>query len=514
MKNFRFLKITVGMTTLAGLLLSAVAFSDVLIDPSLRPFALSESTGTARVLILVKGVASNLHPQRYDRGSVISYYKDTARRSIEPLLVSYQNKELTGVRFLSLYWINGALLADVTPQGLRNLSNQPTVTKIYNNKRMSFEPGLNARPARRRNADGIKSDYAFPSIGLDKLIKEEPQITGQGVLVGVVDTGVDDTHPALAGKIPLYYNGEEKKVGPAKDFDTHGTHVSGTIAGGDRQNNLIGVAPGAKIVMAGVVEQGYDAMIDGMQWFLDAEKNPIVANKIRAVGCSWNSGGAPDQEVFYRAIAAWEAAGILPVFSAGNNGDGGITNPHEYPGTFAVAAYGSDGKVASFSSRGPGHYKGQDTQKPDIAAPGVDITSSVPGGKYEEMSGTSMAQPHVTGTTALLLQVKADLNPAQLREVLVKSAVAADGQTAGEWSKEYGFGKLNAYNAVKMVSSLQFEMNTSMFLNKMVLNPMGPKALDTQSFSTASLGEVGSEIDQYNDTDTSRWLTATQVYAE
>jgi bacillopeptidase F len=388
------------------------------------------------------------------------------------------------------------------------------VTKIYNNKEMSFEQGLSRRPARRGALDKKgDSSYAFPAIGLDKLIKEQPQVNGQGVLVGVVDTGVDDSHPALAGKIPLFYNGEEKKVGPAKDFDSHGTHVSGTIAGGDRQNNLIGVAPGAKVVMAGVVMQGYDAMIDGMQWFLDAEKNPIVANKIRSVGCSWNSGGAPDQEVFYRAIAAWEAAGILPVFSAGNNGEQGITNPHEYPGTFAVAAFGSDGKVAEFSSRGPGHYKGQDTQKPDIAAPGVDITSSVPGGKYEEMSGTSMAQPHVTGTTALLLQVKPDLNPAQMREVLVKSAIAADGQTAGQWSPEYGFGKLNAYNAVKMVSSLQFDMNTS-FLNKMVFNPAGPQALDTQSFSTATLGEVGSEVDQYTDTDTSKWLTTAQLYAE
>jgi subtilisin family serine protease len=514
MKNFKFLKTTVVTAALAVFSLSTVAFSDALIDPSLKAFAQSETNIAVKVLVLVKGVQSNLHPKRYDRSSVISYYKDTARLSAQPLLVSYQNKELEGVRFVSLYWINGALLAYVTPQGLRNLSHQPTVTKIYNNKKMGFEPGLGAKAPRRRTIDNVKQDYAFGSIGLDKLIKEQPQVDGKGVLVGVVDTGVDASHPALAGKVPLFYNGEEKKVGEPKDFDTHGTHVSGTIAGGDRSSNLIGIAPGAKIVMAGVVEQGYDAMIDGMQWFLDAEKNPIVANKIRSVGCSWNSGGAPDQEVFYRAIAAWEAAGILPVFSAGNNGDQGITNPHEYPGTFAVAAYGADGKVADFSSRGPGHYKGQDTQKPDIAAPGVDITSSVPGGKYEEMSGTSMAQPHVTGTTALLLQVKPDLNPAQLREVLVKSAVAGDGQTAGQWTPDYGFGKLNAYNAVKMVSSLSFDMNTSQFLNRMVFDAAGPRALDTQSFSAASLGEVGSEVDQFTDTDTSAWLTTAQVYAE
>jgi subtilisin family serine protease len=499
MRNFKSISLLLGV-----LFLSSAAFSGALVDPSLRNFAQGDGTHVTRVLILVNGQGSPNKPRRYDRANVIAYYKDAARRSAEPLLVSLQNNELPGVNVRNLYWINGAILADVTPAGLRQLKDHPSVTKIYKNNRMGFDPGLFPKFSQGRNPslDQAAKDYAFPSIGLDKLIQEQPQVTGQGVIVGIVDTGVDATHPALQGKVPLFYNGETKATSEPKDFDSHGTHVSGTIVGGDRKTNKIGVAPGAKIVVAGVVEQGYDAMLEGMQWFLDVDKNPVVAAKIHAIGCSWNSGGAPDQEVFYRAIAAWEAAGILPVFSAGNSGMNGITPPHEYPGTLAVAAFGADGNIADFSSRGPGHYKGQDTQKPDLAAPGVDITSSIPGGTYESMSGTSMAQPHVTGTAALLLQVNPNLNPAQLREILVKSSVPAEGQTAGQWSPEYGFGKLNAYNAVKMVASNQLTMS-QMFLNSLSIS--GPGALEEKGFEDASLGEVDGPADQFTDTDLSHW---------
>jgi subtilisin family serine protease len=504
MKGFTFLSLVL---VLMGL--GSRGYSLALLDPSLQGFANSESQGKARVLVLVKPQGASDRPERYDRPRVISYFKEAARRAIMPVLASWQNNELPGVEILNAYWINGAILADVTPQGIQSLRNHDAVTKIYMNKRLLLDPGL--RIEHDHGALDATPGYAFPAIGLDKLIQEKPQINGDGVIVGVVDTGVDGTHPALQGKIPLFYNGQTKAVSEPVDFDQHGTHVSGTIAGGDRQNNMIGVAPGAKIVMAGVVEQGFDAMLEGMQWFLDAEKNPLVANKIRAIGCSWNTGGAPDQEVFYRALAVWEAAGILPVFSAGNAGPsaGSITNPHEYPGTFAVAAYGADGKVADFSSRGPGHFKDQDTKKPDLAAPGVDITSSIPGGNYEAMSGTSMAQPHVTGTTALLLQLKPDLNPAQIRDVLMKSATPGDDTPAGQWSADYGYGKLNAYNAIKLLSSLTTDEDQSdllsQFTGSMIMT--GPSQINAKEFSKLSLGEVDGPQDQYPQGDTSGWIT-------
>jgi subtilisin family serine protease len=497
---------------LAGIFFGVQSFG-AFVDPSLQAFARGEAGSIQQVLVLVKSVGQIQRPQRYDRANVIKYYKESARQSVQPILVSLQNNELSGLKYIHVFWINGSFLANVTPEGLKQLANHPSVTKIYRNGRLGNEPGLHKKPAKMRSGlldANVQQDYAFPSIGLDQLAKEHPEVTGKGVIVGAVDTGVDGTHPALQGKIPLFYNGETKTTTEPKDFDEHGTHVSGTIAGGDRATNNIGVAPGAKLVMAGVVNQGLDSMLEGMQWFLDADKNPVVAVKIKAVGCSWNTGGAPDQEVFYRAIAAWEAAGILPVFSAGNSGDQGITPPHEYPGAFAVAAYGADGKRADFSSIGPGRYQGKDTQKPDIAAPGVDITSSIPGGAYEKMSGTSMAQPHVTGTTALIQQVNPNLNPAQIREILLRTAVPVEGQTAGQWNPEYGFGKLNAYAAVKAASNKLFA-TASMYFNKLVIDPNSPDAILDKDFDEDSLGEVDGPQDQFKDTDVTRWLTSKDI---
>ena len=491
------------------------SWADAFIDPALKTFALgASSAGTQRVLILTKGVAPVQKPARYDRAGVVRYFQEASRLSIAPLMNSLQNNQVPGVKFLQAFWINGAVLADVTREGLVNLSKQPSVTKIYRNGIVHKDPPVSVKSGHGPvfGADpfgGASSDYHFTSIGLDRLMKELPQVVGTGVTVGLVDTGVDATHPALQGKVPLFFNGQTRKTSPPQDFDQHGTHVSGTVAGGDRTNNLIGVAPGAKIVMAGVVEQGFDAMLSGMQFFLDQRQNP-AASSIKVVGCSWNTGGAPDQEVFYRAIAAWEAAGILPVFSAGNAGAQGITHPHEYPGTFAIAAFGADGNIASFSSVGPGHYHGQDTQKPDIAAPGVDINSSVPGGNYEQMSGTSMAQPHASGTAALLLQVKPDLNPAQLKILMTKSAVPTQGRSPGQWDAHWGFGSLNAYNAVK--AAQQFTAMTYEPSNQSLADFVAtPESLEVSEISHATLGEVGGEVDQFKDTDPNQWMTFSET---
>ncbi|MBK9294179.1 MAG: S8 family serine peptidase [Oligoflexia bacterium] len=430
-------------------------------------------------------------PQRYNRVQVINFYKEVARLSVQPLLEDIQNGKMTGVKVKGVYWLNSSVALEVTPIGLKALAQHPSVTKIYRNARNRFDPIMGAREGKfNRNIQDAEHEYSVTSLGLDKLFKEKPQINGKGVIVGVVDTGVDGNHPALQGKVASFFNGETHSVTPPKDFDSHGTHVCGTIAGGDRVNNWIGVAPGARLAVAGALIN-YDTMIEGMQWFLDIQNNPQVGQKVKAVSNSWNSGGAPDQEVFYRAISAWEAAGILPVFSAGNRGPsaGTITNPHEYPGAFAVAAYGADGKVARFSSRGPGMYKGQPTKKPDIAAPGVSINSSIPGGKYARYDGTSMATPHVTGAVALLLQVNPNLNPAQLREILVKSATIPPGNQAGVWSADWGYGQLNVYAAVNAV--LQF----SGFLKQAFLTT--PSDLDALALSQASLGEVAGANDLY-----------------
>jgi bacillopeptidase F len=190
---------------------------------------------------------------------------------------------------------------------------------------------------------------------------------------------------------------------------------------------------------------------------LDPDGNQQTKDMPRAVSCSWHAPGAPDMQLFYTAINAWEAAGILPVFAAGNDGPNPqtIADPQSDPAAFVIGATGEDGKITSFSSRGPAIYQGQNVQKPDVTAPGNNIRSSVPGGGYEEMSGTSMATPHAAGTTALLFQVNPAFTPDQIRKILIETTVPMDPQGTlsnqrGQWNAVYGFGKLNAYNAVQL----------------------------------------------------------------
>src|SRR5690606_25440442 len=121
--------------------------------------------------------------------------------------------------------------------------------------------------------------------------------------------------------------------------------------------------------------------------------------------------------------------------------------PKEHPSTFAVAALSPGGQVAEFSSRGgPGvQYQGRQIPKPDISAPGVNIRSSVPGGGYASMSGTSMAAPHVTGATALLYQIDPSLTPLQVKSILISSARPAGASMnslLASWNPDHGYGNL------------------------------------------------------------------------
>lgn len=497
------------------LILSRHAYgSSVLTDADLIRYSqggFGTQIGMIRVVALIAPPPGNgglTNPERYNRASVLSYFKELSRQSLLPIMSDIQNGKLPGVRVSKAYWINATLAADVTPDGLKLLAQHPSVLRVYKNgqtrreptrERGASRPGKSPWAATQTNApqDNVATKYDVSSLGLDRLFQEKPQINGSGVVVGVVDSGVDATHPALQGKVLAFYNGQTRTTSAPQDFEAHGTHVSGTIVGGDRSQNWIGVAPGAKIVMAGAL-QNYDTMIEGMQWFVDLDKNPDVARSVKAVNCSWNTDGATDQEVFYRAIAAWEAAGILPIFSVGNSGPNAntVTAPHEYPGAFDVGAYGLDAKnrlvVADFSSRGPGKFRGMPGQKPDITAPGVAINSSVPGGNYQQQDGTSMAAPHVTGAVALLLQINPQLNPAQLKQILLQSATTPNGLAHGQFDPGWGFGQLNIYNAVmgllKMGGAAGQVSGLTFFT---------PSFVSDEMTMAANMGVVGEGADVY-----------------
>jgi len=275
---------------------------------------------------------------------------------------------------------------------------------------------------------------------------------GAGLVYGSIDTGADITHEAIGndyrgtnadGTVSHDYNWFDPSgaLKAPKDSQGHGTHTIGTVTG-----EGVGVAPKAKFISAAGLTGAVDSTLKSLQWMLaptkidgsapDATKAPDV------VGMSWWT-GPNNEDLFQESLQDLRAAGIVPVKSAGNKGPGPktISSPGQYPEVIATAAVDANGNVASFSSRGPAPFPaGSTTAKPDFAAPGVDTISSTPGGKYSKMSGTSMAQPHMSGAVLDILSKYPQLTDEQLTAVLKAGAV--DKGAAG-WDAEYGDGIIN-----------------------------------------------------------------------
>ncbi|MEU9303286.1 S8 family serine peptidase [Streptomyces sp. NPDC048269] len=274
--------------------------------------------------------------------------------------------------------------------------------------------------------------------------------TGKGVKVAVLDTGIDVNHPDFAGLIDgttSFVPGET-----VTDVNGHGTHVAGTIAGsgaasgGDNK----GVAPGADLfvgkVLGGAEGYGQDSWVmAGMQWA--AESGADVVNM--SLGDSYPTDGSDPMSQTVDALSA--QYGTLFVIAAGNAGPESISAPGAAASALTVAATDKQDRLASFSSTGPLAYSGG--MKPDIAAPGVDITAArsqemTDGGQglYRTISGTSMATPHVVGAAAILAQQHPDWTGAQLKEHLMSTAKGLDG---GYSPYEVGAGRLDVAAAVR-----------------------------------------------------------------
>jgi subtilisin family serine protease len=227
-------------------------------------------------------------------------------------------------------------------------------------------------------------------------------VTGAGIKVGVIDTGIDYTHPALAGNYKGGYNAVEPGKDP-KDDHGHGTHVSGTIAAdGD---NIVGVAPKASLYAIKVLDSSgggtIAGVIDGINW--------AVKNKMDVVNMSL---GGPSSAELEAAVKAAYDAGVTIVAAAGNDPSAEVSAPACYPQAIAISASDSSDALASFSSTGP---------QVAFIAPGVKVPSTWLGGGLKSISGTSMATPHVTGLAVLAYSMGAR-SPDAIRSALKAAA--------------------------------------------------------------------------------------------
>jgi len=242
---------------------------------------------------------------------------------------------------------------------------------------------------------------------------DQQQLTGSGSRIGIIDSGCDNTHPALAhiqagaDFTNLDGQGEPNKSTWSNDQISHGTHCAGVISGGGT-SDIRGFAPEAEIHVLKVFPGGrFDSLISALKYAID--------NQLDAVNLSL--GSPQGSEIEANWVERARQAGVAVVVAAGNS-SGAVQFPATVPGVLAVSAFGKQGTfpddtyhAQTYPNGVPGTVGRDGIFAPkftcngpevDVCAPGVAVISSVPGGGYAAWDGTSMAAPHITGLVALL----------------------------------------------------------------------------------------------------------------
>ncbi|HLB59140.1 MAG TPA: S8 family serine peptidase, partial [Bdellovibrionota bacterium] len=250
-------------------------------------------------------------------------------------------------------------------------------------------------------------------------------VKGKGIVIAIVDSGIDYLHPDLGGglgptfKVTLAWNALNNHPG-GMDSLGHGTHVAGIAAGKN------GVAPEANLWAIQVLDaKGYGSLssiVGGIERAIDFDNNPSTPDRADIINISLGDDAGHPDDIMSEAVDNAVRAGAVVVSAAGNEGPEFETI--DSPGTaalgLAVGAADLKDQIAEWSSIGPVVQNG--TIKPDLIAPGVDITAPFPRNRYATRSGTSMAAPHVAGAAALLKSANPALTPSEIKSLLLLSA--------------------------------------------------------------------------------------------
>jgi len=406
--------------------------------------------------------------------------RDERRRNVYSTLTNHADQtqahlratlNRVGIKYRAYYLVN-AMEVDAEPLLRVYFATQPEVDRVLDS------PHLRPLPAPQPTSKGdlpapTEPPWNIKAIGADR-VWNELGITGEGILVGQSDSGVDGNHPALADGYRGRNGGNDYNwldpwygTHTPTDIGGHGTHTLGTILG----RGGIGVAQGAEWI--GCVNLARNLgnpglYLDCMQFMLapypprgDALHDGDPTRAAHVLNDSW---GCPplegcDPNVFRPAVNALRAAGLFVVVSAGNNGPrcASLIEPLAiYDSVLSVGAINRQGSLSFFSSRGPVTVDGSNRIKPDIVAPGEEVVSSVPGNTYASEQGTSMAGPHVVGVVALMWSANPKLigDIDQTQKILIETAkpyrgvkdACSNGQVPNDAT---GYGIVDAYAAVK-----------------------------------------------------------------
>jgi subtilisin family serine protease len=416
--------------------------------------------------------AGLLTDKRARRERVIALLKDTAARSQAPLLEFLESERAAGhvhgeVRSL---WIHNVVSAEVDATLAQALAARSDVALVHHD------------PPRGREVLAQGGGGGSPTCGLVQIgapqVWSQFGITGQGVVVGVIDTGLCPTHPDIAARIwtnPLEipnngldddqngyvddvcgWNFRDNDNDTSDDQYGHGSAISGAIAGDGTGGTRCGVAPGARIMVLKILSNstGEQSVWNSIQYGLDNGADVLNGS------LGWYHNLNP-QRATWRAICRNAMnAGVVLTFVAGNEGCGtlydNVRTPGDVPGVIAVGAVDCNEIPGGFSSCGPVTWQNvapyndypypPGLTKPDVCAPGVNTLAHSVCGGYHSSSGTSIATPHVAGLAALLLQADARLDVAGVRAIVAGTAL--DLGAAGP-DNQFGAGRIDAFAAVQ-----------------------------------------------------------------
>lgn len=382
--------------------------------------------------------------------------KTQAESTQEPIIDQLSTRE--GITVERTFWLTNAILVSIdvdrfNPLELKDVTGVTEVTP-HATLEVRHTP---------QTAIVSPSGNGDSTWGLEKVnapdVWRDFQTQGEGTLVAVLDTGVDADHPDIT--VDHWRDFSDDPSSEPKDYDWHGTHVAGTIVGGDASGTYIGVAPGASLAAGAVLTECENSncegdtgdLIEAMEWSIDLGVDVI----------SLSLGTDEYAEELIDPVRNANAAGSIVVAAIGNDGDGSSDSPGNIYDAISVGAVNENDDVTSFSGGetivtdeawggdAPADWP-DEYVVPFMTAPGVSVKSAEPGGEYRTASGTSMATPHVSGAILLAQSAtESTLSAANIREALSETAWKPTGEPE-EQDTRYGHGIVDAYTLVDYIS--------------------------------------------------------------
>ncbi|GAA0949850.1 S8 family serine peptidase [Kribbella koreensis] len=442
--------------------------------------------------------SGRLDRRLFDVTTLLAELGDDSKSASIPVIVEYSGDQAKARRAGTLLPSLGARAEKVRRGSARDFWKSVDETSAV--RRVSLDRKVTAA-----------LDWSVPQIGVPAAWKRG--LTGKGVKVAVLDTGIDATHPDLRGKVVKAKN--FSAADNVTDHYGHGTHVAGTIAGSGAasKGKYRGVAPDATLLNGKVLDDGGDGsestIIAGMEWAV-AQGADIVN---MSLGTQDESNGTDPVSRTLDALS--KKSGALFVVSAGNcEGKNQIAAPGAAARALTVANLMRNGELEETSCHGP---RADRATKPDISAPGTDIVAPLAAGAdigspvgqyYTSLTGTSMASPHVAGTAALLAQQHKDWNATRLKARLISTA---DPLPKGPVDNE-GAGRVDADQATDnsvTVDTGELEFGTTLWPHP-TPKPVSRALTYQNSTKTAVTLKLTTPLDA-GDTAKPPRLSATQV---